>query len=127
MMTYQQHAITAEAILTDSTMLTRRGFTEWGFTNPGFIDPELRTRQPGSRPSRRRGTTRVTPDRRMPLVLVLEDGQEISAEMQEICDFLEISVGRVNSYEECCRYCSDAGRWRSLPPWMSSDRMAATF
>jgi hypothetical protein len=94
-MTYQENAITAEAILTDSTMLTKRGFTK-----PGFTDPELRIRQPGSRPSHRRGTTRANPDRRMPPVLVLEDGQEISAEMQEICDFLETSVDRVNSYEE---------------------------
>ena len=94
-MTYQQNAITAEAILTGGKM-----FTNPGFTDPGCTDPELRILQPGSRPGHRRGTARANPGRRMPLVLVLEDGQEISAEMQEICDFLEISVDRVNSYEE---------------------------
>ena len=38
------------------------------------------------------------PDR-TPLVLVIEDGYKVSSALQVLCDFLEIAVERVSSYE----------------------------
>jgi hypothetical protein len=85
MITYQDDASTAETTVTGDTI---------------FADWMLRMPLPGSRPGDHRGTLRADPNRRLPLVLVLEDGQAISAAMQAICDFLEISIDRINSHEE---------------------------
>jgi hypothetical protein len=65
-----------------------------------FADADRRVPQRGSRPGSSRGKSRVNPNRRMPLVLVLEDGHAISIAMRQICDFLEIPVDRISSADD---------------------------
>jgi hypothetical protein len=44
--------------------------------------------------------THADPHRRLSLVLALEDGRALSDAMRQICDFLEISVERIDSNED---------------------------
>jgi len=85
MMTYQDNAITAEITLPGDTMVA---------------DRDRRMPQPGSTPGKNRATTRADPNRRMPMVLVLEDGRAMSDAMREMCDFLDIAVDRIDCNED---------------------------
>jgi hypothetical protein len=84
-MTYQDNVIPAEAALSDDTLFAYRA---------ECIPPR------GLPRASRHGAMRADPHRRMALVLALEDGREMSDAMREICDFLEISVERIDSNEE---------------------------
>jgi CheY-like chemotaxis protein len=85
MMTYLDNAITAETILPGDMMFADRGD---------------RMPAPASRPDKFRPTARANQSRRMPLIVVLEDGPELSDTMRALCDFLSISVDRINSNED---------------------------
>ncbi len=84
-MTYQDNTITAETTPTGDTMVAER---------------DRRMPQPASPPATSRATTRAAPNRRTPMVLVLEDGQAMSDAMREMCGFLEIAVDRIDCDED---------------------------
>ena len=85
MMTHHDSTIAAEpALLGDATC----------------VELDHRTPQPASRPSHRQAATRADPTRRMPLVLVLEDRQEMSEALRALCGYLSISVDRINCDED---------------------------
>lgn len=83
-MTYQDTAITAETTATDDTMVAER---------------DHRLPQSTSRPGTHHTATRADSGRRMPLVLVVEDGQAMSDAMRGLCDFIDISLERIDCNE----------------------------
>jgi hypothetical protein len=85
MMTYQHNAIPATTTPTADPLLAY-----WGDRMP----------EKGTLPGKRLLSMHVEPRRRMALALALEDGREISDALQRICDFLAITVKRVNSSED---------------------------
>jgi hypothetical protein len=85
MMTYQDTAITAEITPTDDTMVADRDH---------HMPP------PGSLPGRRHTAMHADTGRRMPLVLVVEDGQAMSDGMRALCDFIDISLDRIDCGED---------------------------
>jgi hypothetical protein len=87
MMTYHDHdtAISSEAA---------------GFSDTMVAELDRRPPQPASRPSQHQTATRADPVRRMPLVLVLEDRQEMSDALRGLCGFLNISVDRIDCDED---------------------------
>ena len=84
-MTYHDNTIPAEAALSDDTL---------------FVYPGANVPRRGFQWMSRHDRMRADPRRRMALVLALEDGREMSGPMRDICDFLGISVERIDSNEE---------------------------
>ena len=56
--------------------------------------------QPGIPSEQDHVPAHADPNRRLALVLALEDGRALSDPMRQICDFLEISVERIDSNED---------------------------
>jgi hypothetical protein len=84
-MTFQDHAIEDETTSTVDSPLTY------------WTDRLL---QPGLDSEQSHVPTYGDPQRRLALVLALEDGWAMSDAMRQICDFLKISVERINSNED---------------------------
>ncbi len=84
-MTYQDNMITAETALFGDRLLADR-------------DP--RVAEPVNPAGEDREALRTEERRRVPLVLVLEDGQSLSDGLRELCNFLEVSVERIDSTED---------------------------
>jgi CheY-like chemotaxis protein len=84
-MTYLDNAITVETTRHAGVTLAERGF---------------RMPVPASQPGKYRTTARANQNRRMPLIVVLEDGPALSDTMRELCNFLSISVDVVNSKDD---------------------------
>jgi len=66
-----------------------------------FLNPDNRIRERGPQPAKgldiMGDMMSVGSGRRMPLVLVLEDGHAMSEATREMCDFLDIAVERIDS------------------------------
>jgi CheY-like chemotaxis protein len=84
-MTVQDTAITTEAPRPPDMMLADRSL--------------LISRQ-SKRPGSGHAATCFAASRRMPLILVLEDGQAMSEAMREMCEFLDVTVNRIDSHED---------------------------
>ena len=84
-MTFQDSTVPAESTTAGDTLLAYQvdRMPQWGI--PWVKRPRA---------------TRADPRRRMALVLALEDAREMSAAMREICEFLGISVERIDSNDE---------------------------
>jgi hypothetical protein len=85
MMTYQDTAITAETTPAGDTMVADRNCRMPQSANPW---------------DNHHTATRADPGRRTPLVLVLEDRQEMSDAMRGLCGFLNIGVDRIDCDED---------------------------
>jgi CheY-like chemotaxis protein len=96
MMTYQDTAIAAEITLSGDTVQAEQ---------------DTRLPRPGSKFADRGITPRTDPYRRMSLVLVVEDGQDMARPMRELCDFLGVSVDRINSNEDLLPFLK---RWQPM-------------
>jgi hypothetical protein len=83
-MTFQDHAIADETTSTADPPLT--------YWTHRLLQPEIDAEQ-------RNDPTHADLLRRRALVLALEDGWAMSDAMRQICDFLEISVERIDSNE----------------------------
>jgi hypothetical protein len=81
-MTFQDHAIVDMTTPTADTL-------------PTYWSDRLL--QPGSLSGEHHASTHADSHRRLALVLALEDGCVMSDAMRQVCDFLEISVERINS------------------------------
>ncbi len=84
-MTFQDHAIADE-----TTSTADPPPTYWA---DRLLQPEVDS-------ERRQVPTDADPHRRRALVLALEDGWAMSDAMRQICDFLEVSVERIDSNED---------------------------
>jgi hypothetical protein len=84
-MTFQDHATADETTSTADPPLT--------YWNDRLLQPEIDSEQ-------RHLSTHADTHRRLALVLALEDGKALSDPMRQICDFLEISVERIDSNED---------------------------
>jgi CheY-like chemotaxis protein len=96
MVTYQDNAIPAETIPKRDTLFAYRADRM----------PQLGI-QTGKRPD----LMRADPRRRVTLVLALEDTRTMSDAMLEICDFLDISLERIDSYEDLLPFLQ---RWQPM-------------
>lgn len=85
MMTYQDTAIVAEAAV--------RG-------NPMGAEIDHRATRPANRLGEPRTATPADPIHRMPLVLVLEDRQEMSDALRALCGFLNVAMDRIDCDED---------------------------
>lgn len=83
-MTYQDTAITAETIRPDDTMAADR---DWRMPWAGRL------------PNKDQMALCADAGRRMPLVLVVEEGQAMSGAMRALCGFIDISLDRIDCDE----------------------------
>jgi len=84
-MTFQDHAIVDETTSAADTLPT--------YWSDRLLQPEIDSEQ-------RHVSTHADPNRRRALVLALEDSWAVSDAMRQICDFLEISVERIDSNDD---------------------------
>jgi len=84
-MTYQDTAITADTAAIDDTMVA---------------DRDRRMPRAGGQTRTHHTALRADPGRRMPLVLVVEDDQAMSDGMRPLCDFIDVSLDRIDCSED---------------------------
>jgi hypothetical protein len=90
MMTFQTSMITAEPNLLGDVM----------FADPLVDDQHTRMPEAASAVRQRHNVLVANAGRRMPTVLVLEDGRCLSDGLRELCGFLDVVVERIDSTEE---------------------------